>query len=152
MMTWTPCSPLETVDGLVWVKRMAQKARYCVEHESSQRELMNGYLFGESDFIDGKVLKFLRATAQAFLDAVRGEPDDAAAAHRIVAASGRTSDECFQFSVKLSKQMSNFALIEADEGRLRPGMRTSLIRFFYNRMMMPIVYRVFRSAERRRNK
>lgn len=151
-MAWMPCSGLETVDDMVWVKRMAQKARRADESRSSGEDLMNGYLYGENDFIDGRVLRFLGLSDDQFADAARAEADSVLAARRALASSGRSPNECREFSERLRKSFANFCLLEADEGRLPPGLRATLIRFFYNRLMMPIVYVVFRRAERKRGR
>ena len=44
-MSWIPCSGSERVDGMVWVKRMAQKARRAQQSRESGNDLMNGYLW-----------------------------------------------------------------------------------------------------------
>lgn len=149
-MAWIPCSGLETVDGMIWVKRMTQKARRARESRDRGVDLMNGYLYGENDFVDGRVLRFLALTDEQFADEVCGESDDEAAARRSVVRSGRSADECREFSAKLRKSMSDFALLEADEGRMPRGVRAGAIKFFYNALMMPVVYAVFRRAERKR--
>jgi hypothetical protein len=44
------------------------------------------------------------------------------------------------------------SMLDADEGRLGPGLRSNAIAFVYNRAMMPIVYAVFRRAVFKRRK
>ncbi len=149
-MAWTPCSGLETVDGMVWIKRMAQKARRAKESLDSGTDLMNGYLYGENDFADSKVLRFLGLSDAQFADEIYSEPDDEAGARRALARSGRSPEECAEFSAKFRKSLNDFALLEADEGRVPPGLKASAIKFFYNAIMMPIVYVVFRRAEQKR--
>jgi hypothetical protein len=129
---------------------MAQKARRAKESRNSGADLMNDYLYGEDDFADGQVLRFLALTDGQFAEEVCGQVDDEAGARRALARSGRSPDECREFSAKLRKSLSDFALLEADEGRMPPGFRASAIKFFYNVLMMPVVYTVFRRAERKR--
>ncbi len=150
MSQWIPCSGLESVDGLVWIKRMMQKGRRWSEGRRTGTDLLDGYLFGESDFVDCKVIGFLRSNNEAVIDAIRAEPDDVRAAQKLIAASGRSPEEICRFSDQLRKEVGNFMLMEADEGRLPPGLRTSMIRFVYNRLLMPIFYRQYRTAERHR--
>ena len=149
-MNWTPCAAHECVDDMVWLKRMVQKARQLEASRTAGTDLMNGYLFGRNDYVDGKALRFLNIGDQDVLEAVRSEPDDVRAAQALLRRSGRSVEERRSFSRRLRRSMANFALFEADEGRLAPGPRTSLIRFFYNRMLMPLVYLHFNAAERRR--
>ncbi len=150
MNQWIPCSGLESVDGLVWVKRIVQKGRRLLEDRRTDTNWLDGYLFGESDFVDGKVIRFLHSSNEAVLEGVRIEPDDVCVAQNLIAASGRSSDEVAQFSKQLRKEVGNFMLMEADEGRLPPGLRTSMIRLIYNRLLMPIFYRQYKAAERHR--
>lgn len=152
MDKWIPCSGLEMVDGMVWVKRMAQKARRAQRSRASQTDCMNGYLYGESDFLDGRVLRFLGTSDTAFVADVCSEADDEAGVRRALARSGRTASERREFSAKMEKELKAFPIIDADEGRLPPGFRTNVLKFFYNSMMMPIVYIVFRRAEQRRRR
>lgn len=149
-MGWMPCSGLETVDGMVWVKRLVQKARRMLESERAGTDLMNGYLFGENDYVDGKVLRFLGIRDVFILDTVRGNPDDASAARTVLARSGRSPEELRAFGARLRKSMAGFAFMEADEGRMPPGPLAWGIKFFYNRLLMPVVYAQFRWAGRRR--
>ncbi len=150
MSEWMPCSGLETVDGMAWVKRMAQKARRAQQSRASGTDLMNGYLYGESDFYDGRVLRFLGVTDTEFSADVCSEADDEAGVRRVLAKTGRTETERREFSANLERQLKAFPIIDADEGRLPPGFRTSALKFLYNSLMMPIVHVIFRRAEQKR--
>ena len=44
----------------------------------------------------------------------------------------------------------DFVLLEADKGRLRPGPKATILKFLYNTVMMPVVYRMFMRDERNR--
>ncbi len=148
-MTWIPCSGLETAEGLVWLPRLLQKARRCQSQSTSSR-LTDGYCYGQNDFIDKFLLRFLRTDDSAVSALLRQEADDAVVTRALVEQSGRSPQECRQFSNKMCKLSFNFALLEADEGRMQPGMKRALIRGFYNRLMMPIVYAMFRRDEAKR--
>jgi hypothetical protein len=45
----------------------------------------------------------------------------------------------------------DFVLLEADEGRLRAGLKAAILKFTYNNVMMPAIYWIFRRDERIRN-
>ncbi len=49
-----------------------------------------------------------------------------------------------------SRKFFDFVLLEADEGRLRPGPKATILKFLYNTVMMPVVYRMFMRDERNR--
>ncbi len=149
-MSWMPCSGRETFDELVWLPRMLQKARRREESRAAGCDLMNGYMFGDNDFVDHRVLRFLRIDDMAFLKLVQEYPRDEDVARIVIERSERTAGECSSFSRRLCRMLANFALLEADEGRTAPGLKRNIIRFFYNRMMMPIAYLGFRRSERRR--
>ena len=149
-MSWIPRSGLESVEDLVWLPRLLQKARRMEEGRASGRDLMEGYLYGDNDFIDKRVLEFLRTDDAAVSAVVREQPDDAAAAAIIVERSGRTAEERRAFSTQLRRKLFDFVLLEADEGRLPPGLKRTVVRFLYNRAIMPVINAQFRAAERKR--
>lgn len=136
-MTWMPRSGLDSIEGVVWLPRLIDKARRA--ELSSTGRLCDGYCYGSNDFIDGKLLGFLRTNDITVSSILRSHSDDEAA-RIIVSDSGRTPDECKRFSRTLQRKFLNFALMEADEGRLT-GAKAFLLRVFYNRIMMPMVYR-----------
>jgi|SRR5579872_1431598 len=147
-MPWMPRSGLESIEDVVWLPRLFDKARRA--ELSDERRLCDGYCYGNNDFIDSRVLRFLR-TDDATVSALLRSHSDPEAARIIVSASGRTPDECRKFSGALRRAFLDFALMEADEGRLPDGAKRVLLRFFYNRLMMPVVYFVFRRAEQKRH-
>jgi len=98
------------------------------------------------------VLRFLRISDGDVLALVREHRDDADVARIIVERSGRINEELAAFSKRLRRGMFDFALMEADEGRMAPGFKRSAITFFYNRLLMPIVYTMFARAERARTR
>ena len=146
-MRWTPRSGLDTIEDVVWLPRLFDKGRR-VEQLGGDR-LTCGYCYGDNDFIDGKVLRFLH-TDDVTVSSLLREHSDAEAARIIVERSGRTPEECRQFSQQLKRSLNNFVFMEADEGRLQPGFKTTATRFFYNNVLMPIFYTKFRRDERKR--
>ncbi len=112
--------------------RLIEKARRYEAGRTAGTDLMNGYLYGDNDFIDKQVLAFLNTDDTSVRALVREYADDA--------------DVC-----RIVVELLNFVFLEADEGRLADGVRTRLISFAYNRLLMPVVYAQFAMAERRRH-
>jgi len=112
--------------------------------------MMNGYLYGDNDFIDGQLLKFLRTDDKTVSELVRAHDDDAEVARILVERSGRDSTEVRAFAQKFRRKNMDFVLLEADEGRLGNGLRAKLTALFYNRLLMPVVYAKFAADERKR--
>jgi len=127
---------------------MLQKARRCLS--SSGVRQVDGYLFGDNDFIDKEVIAFLRTDDATIMGVVRDNPSDADVARILVERSGRSASECDAYSKSLKRKFMNFFFLEADEGRLGGGFKSSIIRFLYNKALMPIVYIMFRRDERKR--
>ena len=113
-----PCSGLEEIDDMIWVKRMAQKARRAQQSRESGTDLMNGYLYGENDFYDGRILRFLGTSDTKFSANVCSEADDEAGVRRVLAASRRTVAEGRAFSAKLEKELK---ALPDHRGRRRPS-------------------------------
>lgn len=111
---------------------------------------MDGYCYGDNDFIDKQLLTFLRTTDTAVSALVREYPDDADVARTLVERSGRTPAECAAFDKAFRRKNFNFAFVEADEGRLGSGVSATIVKAFYNGAMMPIFYSLFRRDERKR--
>jgi hypothetical protein len=149
-MVWTPCSGLEEREALPWLPRLIQKARRYEAGRAAGTDVMSGYLYGDNDFIDKQLLAFLGTDDASVCALVREHDDDAVVAGQLVARSGRSELERRAFGIRLRRRMWDFALMEADEGRLPDGPRARLLRFAYNRLLMPIVYAQFSAAERKR--
>ncbi|MDQ6942505.1 MAG: hypothetical protein M3169_08345 [Candidatus Eremiobacteraeota bacterium] len=132
----------------MWLPRMLQKARRCLT--SPDGRIVDGYLFGDNDFIDKQVIAFLRTDDETISALVREHPSDADVARLLVERSGRSATECDAYSKSLKRKFMNFFFIEADEGRLGPGFKSSVVTFLYNKALMPIVYFAFRRDERKR--
>lgn len=146
-MGWIPCSGRDSVAGLVWLPRLLEKARR--SEASPEGRLVEGYLYGDNDFIDKQLIAFLRTDDAAISALVREHPADADVARIIVERSGRSAAECEAFSRKFRRNNFDFVLLEADEGRLR-GIKGAILKFVYNSLIMPVVYRMFTRDERNR--
>ena len=151
-MSWSPRSPHDEADGLVWLPRLIDKARRSALGRASGADLMNGYLYGNSDYIDGQVLRFLDIDDRALSELVDecGSDEDVTAI--VLAHSGKSVAARRAFSAGLERRLLGFAMLDADEGRLTPGPRSRIITFLYNAVIMPIAYPAFRRAERRRSR
>lgn len=147
-MGWMPRSALDTACGLVWLPRLIDKARRCESAHGAR--LFDGYCYGNNDFIDKALIGFLKTDDTSISALVREQSSDDEVARILVERSGHSPAECAALSASIRRKFMNFALVEADEGRLPPGFKTNAVKFFYNRIMMPIVYPLFRRDERRR--
>jgi hypothetical protein len=148
-MTWIPCSGRNSVAGLCWLPRLLEKARRC--ETSGSGRLVDGYCYGDNDFIDKQLLAFLRATDTDVSALVREHADDATVAAILVERSGRTPAEIAAFDDAFRRKNFNFVLLEADEGRLGSGLKAAILRALYNGVVMRIFYPLFRRDERKRS-
>jgi hypothetical protein len=130
---------------------MVEKARRSLEGEATGQDRLWPYQFGVHDPADRQLLRFLGLTNDDVLDVLRREPDNAAAAAELVRRSGRTPPECAAWSDRFRRWNTPFlAMIDADEGRREPGLSTTLLRYLYNRVIMPPTDRIYRRMEQRR--
>jgi hypothetical protein len=135
------------LQGCVFLPRMLEKGRRALESERLGRDLMNGYCFGDFDYADRMLFRFLRSDEARVRELLRASADDAAVAARLIAASRRSPVEISEWSARFRRVNAPFiAMWEADEGRKQPGIGTILLKFFYNYVMMPPVYLYFRTA------
>jgi len=150
LMTWIPRSGLDKLCGLPWLPRLLEKARRFEAGRADGTDQMNGYLYGDHDFIDAQLLKFLRTTDATVSELVRERADDVEVARILIQRSGHDSAEVRAFAQMFRRKNMDFVLLEADEGRLGNGLRAKAIALFYNRLLMPIVYAKFAADERKR--
>jgi hypothetical protein len=147
-MSWIPCSGRDSVAGLVWLPRLLEKARHCAA--SPNGRLVDGYCYGNNDFIDKQLITFLRTDDTTISALVREHPVDADVARILVEQSGHSPAEIEAFNTAFRRKNFDFVLLEADEGRLQPGLKASILKFLYNGAVMPIFYPLFRRDERNR--
>ena len=148
-MGWIPCSGLKSVAGLVWLPRLLEKARRC--QTSPNGRLVDGYCYGDNDFIDKQLIAFLRTDDATISTLVREHPADTDVAKILLERSGRRPADCEGFNETFRRRNFNFVLLEADEGRLQPGVKATVLKFMYNYVMMPAIYRIFQRDERKRS-
>lgn len=148
---WMPRPWNAELLGCIWLPRMLDKGRQAMASQRQGQNLMNSYLFGDFDYADGKLLKFLRTNDAHVLELLRELNDDEAVAKRLMSESGRSVDEVQAWCKRFRTCNAPFiAMWDADEGRRAPGVGTSLLKLFYNYLMMPPVYVIVGIAERLR--
>ena len=145
-----PVPAADEFSGLVWLPRLIAKARRFARGRARGEDMMNGYCYGDNDVADRALLDFLRLDDATVLRVVEAHPLDEDAARDLIERGGRTLEERRRFSASLRRRLFNFTLLEADEGRMAPGLRRSLLRFVYNRVVMPPFYLWFGYVERKR--
>lgn len=148
-MAWTPRPANERIENVIWLPRLIDKARRYVALGCTSR-LFEGYCYGNNDFMDVKVFRFLRCSDETLTALVQEHADDATVARMLVERSGRTPEACAAFSERLGRSLSQLPLTDADEGILSPGFKRTAINLLYNAVILPIFYAQFRAAERKR--
>ena len=150
-MAWMPRSPRVAYAGLVWLPRLIDKARREAEGRSRGVDLTTPYMFGDNDYLDAKLLAFLKIRDRQVLQIVTEEPHDDVVAALILAISRRSPDECRRWSERFLKVEALWLLlIDIDEDRVH-GTAAEAGRWFYNKVLIPPVFGVFRWMERQRS-
>lgn len=150
---WMPRPWNAELRGCLWLPRLLDKGRQVLESERQDRDLMNGYLYGDFDYADGKLLKFFRTNDARVLELLRESDDDETVAQALISESGRSADEIRAWARRFRTVNAPFtAMWDADEGRREAGVGTTLLNLFYNYLMMPPVYLIFWIAERLRQR
>ncbi len=147
-MGWMPRSGRDSIAGLPWLPRLLDKARHCAT--SSNGRLVDGYCYGDNDFIEKQLIAFLRTDDTTISQLVSEHPDDAAVAKILVDRSGRSPGEREAFDKSFRRKNLNFVFLEADEGRLGAGLKATALKVFYNSVVMRIFYPLFERDERKR--
>ncbi len=150
---WMPRPWNAELMGCIWLPRLLDKGRRVLEGRRQGRNLMNGYLFGDLDYADGKLLKFLHTNDARVLELLRESDDDEVVAKTLIRESGRSADDIQIWDARFRRVNAPFIVMwDADEGRRHPGIGTTLLSLFYNYLMMPPVYLGFWIAERLRQR
>jgi len=122
-------------------RRVAADGAYLIDGE---------WMYGNNDFADGILLRFLGLSDEQVLDIVRADADDASAGAKILATSGKTPAQCAAFNRRFRAICGVFLpLIEADEGRTRPGPFSNVVRAVYNGVVAGPAIAVFRWMQSR---
>ncbi|WP_455377078.1 hypothetical protein, partial [Petrachloros mirabilis] len=120
---WMPRPWNAELMGCLWLPRMLDKGRKVLESERQGQNLMNGYLYGDFDYADGKLLKFFRTNDVRVLELLRKFNDDEAVAQALISESGRSADEIRAWGTRFRMVNAPFtAMWDADEGRRKPGI------------------------------
>ncbi|MDP6041658.1 MAG: DUF5069 domain-containing protein [Candidatus Latescibacteria bacterium] len=148
---WMPCSWQDGLAGCKWLPRLLEKGRQTIKSERQGEDLMNGYLFGDNDVADAQLLTFLHTNDTRVRQLLLETEDDETVAQTLIAESGRSPEEIQARNETMYKKNAPFlAMMDADEGRRKPGLGTTLLRLFYNYLLLPPAYLVFRFQEKRR--
>jgi Domain of unknown function (DUF5069) len=151
-MNWMPrYSGSDQLAGCVWLGRLIDKGRRYEAVGVAPGEMLGGYMFGDNDYLDSKLLRFLGLSDAQICEILRREPDDERAAQRILERSGKTAAQCAEFNRAFTRANAPFlAMIDADEGRRKPGLGALLLKSAYNAVIFPIGILMYRSASRKR--
>lgn len=153
-MDWKPrYSGNDRLGGCIWLGRLIDKARQYDLTGTAPGQMLGDYMYGDGDYMDAKLLRFLGLRDEQISEVVRSEPDDERAAQRILELSGKTAAQCERFNRSFSRVNAPFlAMIDIDEGRRKPGLGTSLMKAAYNALVFPIGMVLYRSASRKRTR
>jgi len=144
---WMPRPWSDQLMGFIFLPRMLQKGRRVLESGREGRDLMSGYLFGDFDYADGSLLKFLRTNEARVVALLRECEEDTDVAERLIRESGRSAAEIQAWNKRFRRVNALFmAMWDADEGRRAPGWVTAGLKLSYNFVLMPPVYLLFRLA------
>lgn len=148
---WVPRSGSDRLAGCIWLGRLIDKARQYDSKGTAPGQMLGEYMYGDADYMDGKLLRFLGLHEEQISEIVRSEPDDERAAHRILERSGKTAAECDTFNRAFARVNGPFlAMIDIDEGRCKPGLAASILKSAYNALVFPLGVLMYRSASRKR--
>ena len=106
---------------------------------------MNGFLFGDVEYADKQILAFLHSNETRVRHLLAEHRDDEVVARILIDESGRSPEDIQDWNHRFHRRNALFTpMWDADEGRRASGIGTSLLSFFYNYIMMPPVYLIFR--------
>jgi hypothetical protein len=107
------------------------------------------YMYGDNDYMDSRVLKFLRLSAADLNAVVRAEPDDDVVARILIERSGQSPKQVAWFTRRmLLTYGAVFAMFDADEDR-KTGALAKMLAALYNRVIYPPFAKKFRRDEAR---
>jgi hypothetical protein len=136
----------------VWLGRLIDKGRQYQAAGVTPGEMLGDYMFGDKDYMDAKLLRFLALNDAQICEIISSEPDDERAAQRILERSGRTAAQCAAFNRAFVLANAPFlAMMDADEGRCKPGLSATLKKAAYNAIIFPLGILMYRSGSRKRS-
>lgn len=90
---------------------------------------------------------FLRLSDCDIINIVISEPDDEQAAQLVLQRANKSRDECIGFSRRFIRKYRLFlAMLDADEGRMRPTFGTKLMKVTYNLVLFPLARVLYDNA------
>lgn len=148
-LQWCPRSAFERSAGCLFLGRMIDKARRRAAGRASGVDLMDGYMYGDNDYMDSRVLKFLGAKAADVDALVASNADDDAVARTLVERSGKSALQIKSFNRRmLALYGPIFVMFDADEGR-RVGPFSKALGGLYNALVFPPFHWKFQRDERK---
>ncbi len=112
---------------------------------------MAEYMYGDNDYMDSRVLKFLRASAADVNALVSTEPSDESVARTLVERSGKSPAQVARFNMRMLLLYGVvFVMFDADEGRKTDALAKLLARF-YNHVVFPPFAKKFARDEQRKS-
>lgn len=141
---WYPRSGFERLANCVFLGRVIDKAR-----RTASGLPIGEYMYGNNDYMDSRVLRFLGAKAADVDALVQTESNDDIVARTLVERSGKSSKQIAFFNARMLLPYGVvFAMFDADEGR-KTGMLASALSGFYNRFLYPPFAKKFERDEAR---
>ena len=129
---WFPRSGFERLSNCIFLGRVIDKAR-----RKASGLPIGEYMYGDNDYMDSRVLGFLRAKAADMDSLVRSEPNDEIVARTLIERSGKSPKQIAFFSSRMLLIYAPiFAMFDADEGRKTSAPAKGLANF-YNRVLYP---------------
>ncbi|HEY5893535.1 MAG TPA: hypothetical protein VIT91_09920 [Chthoniobacterales bacterium] len=128
---------------------MLDKGRRYIQSREKGHDLLNGFLFGDVDFSDWRLLRFLRTNERRLCQLLKESQSDELVANTLIAESGRTADDIAHWNRRFPVVNVLFIpMWNADEDHRQSGPFTEVIKVLYNWVVMPpvaLVYRISRS-------
>ena len=152
---WKPRRWNEKLENCLWLPRMIDKGRRHIEAQRDAHVSMHGYLFGDLDYGDWQLLRFLRTNQDQVSRLLEELDSDQDVAKRIVKDSNRSKEDIEKWNKRFRAVNCLFTpMWDADEAHRSPGLTTTLIKYSYIFILMPPVYLVYYicSLFRRRKK
>jgi hypothetical protein len=147
LLNWKPKrSGYDEAAGCIWLGRLLEKAR---QAEGYGDAALGSYLFGDRDYLDARLLGFLRLTELDIRRIVRNEPDDQRAGQVVLQSAGKTSQDCAAFNRIFARRYGIFlAMLDADEGRRKSSLGTKIMQVTYNTVIFPIARIIYNRTRR----
>lgn len=139
---WFPRSPFECTSNCIFLGRIIDKATRKISGLP-----IGEYMYGDNDYMDSRVLKFLNARAADVNALVRSQPNSETVGRMLVERSGKSPKQIARFNTRMLLAYGLvFMMFDADEGR-KTSVLAKLLASFYNRIIYPPFAKKFRRDE-----